>query len=90
LLMENSPERRNTNTFSSCNSSHAGSGIFFNFSQYCNFNSGKSNCSRSSAIRRQWSKGPRFAHSLVNFGEQFVGWDSALWIMVCVEATCFH
>lgn len=37
----------------------------------------------------QEGKGPRFAQSLVTFGEQFVGCDSALWIMIRIEETCF-
>jgi hypothetical protein len=35
--MEKSPDKGNADTFSSCNSSHTGSRIFFQFSQYENF-----------------------------------------------------
>jgi hypothetical protein len=37
LLMDNSQDKGNTVTFSSCNSSHIGSGVFFYFSQYVAF-----------------------------------------------------
>jgi hypothetical protein len=37
LFMENSPDKGNTDTFCSRNSSHTGSGIFFHSSQYANF-----------------------------------------------------
>jgi hypothetical protein len=36
-LMENSPDRSNTDTFCSCSYSHTGSGIFLHSSQYANF-----------------------------------------------------
>jgi hypothetical protein len=46
LFMENSPDKGNTGTSSSCNSSQTGSGIFFHSSQYMNFSKNRPYLSR--------------------------------------------
>jgi hypothetical protein len=54
LFEENSPDKGNTDTFSSCNSSHTGSGIFLHSSQYANFSKTHPYLSRHWFLETSW------------------------------------
>jgi hypothetical protein len=58
ILTKNSPDKGNTRTFSSCSSSHTGSEIFFQSSQYTNFHTRNSNWLRPSMIDTHGAKDP--------------------------------